>query len=238
LGTETEMRVFVGTLYCGEGDFATSAKALVGQQDVDITCQVIDDLPEKEAHDTLWDAWADAKKDHDIFVKVDADTVLQHPRVLNDICDMFASDERLTGVQCWLHDYFTDSFIYGLNCYSCRVVFKHTDDNLFCDRVDTNHDRVLRGAALPKSLQPAGLHCHHANELQAFHFGLHRQLKGQGNILYNVRKAWERDNDILRAWALVGAHVANQFRTNRRFNYNDPEFKDAFEASKHLVGYV
>jgi hypothetical protein len=233
------MKVFVGTLYSGEGDFSMSATSIAGQQDVDVTCQVISGLPEKNAHNTLWDAWDEAKKEyHDIFVKVDADTVLQHPRVLKNICDLFVSDERLTGIQCWLHDYFTDGMIYGLNCYSRRVVFKRTEDDLFCDRVDTNHDRVLRGGALPKELFPAGQHCHRANELQAFHFGLHRQLKKQDNVLHLVKKAWERDRDNIRAWALVGAHVAEQFRDHHRFNYTDPEFLHAFETSKHLVGCV
>lgn len=232
------MKVFVGTLYSGEGDFTKCVASIVEQQDIDITCSVISDLPEKEAHNALWDAWNDAKKDHDIFVKVDADTVLQHPRVLKNVCDLFASNERLTGIQCWLHDYFTDGLIYGLNCYSRNVVFKRTEDNLFCDRVDTNHDQVLRGGALPKELFPAGQHCHHANELQAFHFGLHRQLKKQDNILHLVRKAWERDRDSIRAWALVGAHVAEQFRSNHRFNYTDPEFIAVFNSSMGLVGRV
>lgn len=232
------MRVYIGTLYCGEGDFAMSVKSIVEQQDVDVTCHVISDLPERDAHNALWDAWDEAKKDHDIFVKVDADTVLRHPHVLKNISDMFVADERLSGVQCWLHDYFTDGLIYGLNCYSQRVVFEHTKDDLFCDRVDTNHDRVVRGYALSNELVPAGLHCYHTNELQAFHFGLHRQLKKQDNIIRLVRNAWERNRDELRAWALVGAHVAEQFGDNRRFNYTDPELCRVFDASKYLVGCV
>jgi hypothetical protein len=225
-------RVFVGTMHCGEGDYPECVKAVENQRGVDVTHIVIADLPEREAHNRLWQAWRDAKNDHDLFVKVDADTVLRSPDTLRLIYEQFFHDPRVTGLQAPLHDYMTDRHINGLNAFSPRVTFNDTKDDLFCDRaVDTGHDVVLRGGLLPLDLVPAGYHCHHASEIQGFHYGVHRMLKGQVVTLDQVFNAWTRYHDRVRLFALVGAHMSIRFVNNRRYNYTDPEFKEAYNET-------
>lgn len=222
-------RIFVGTMYCGEGDFDECCKAITGQRHVEVTHFVIADRPEREAHNLLWQAWRDAKSDHNVFVKVDADTVLRSPDTLSLIYEQFA-DPRITGLQAPLHDYMTDGHVNGLNAFSRRVVFNDTRDELYCDRaVDTGHDVVLREKLLPLDLVPAGDHCHHASEAQSFHYGLHRMLKGQTTTLDRVFRAWTRHRDRIRLFALAGAHMAPRFVANRKFNYPDPEFQLALD---------
>lgn len=225
-------RIFVGTMHCGEGDFAECCKALAGQQGVEVTHVIIADLPEKEAHNRLWQAWRDAKTDHELFVKVDADTVLRSPDTLRVIHKQFSQDPRVTGLQAPLHDYMIDGHINGLNAFSPRVVFNDTKDDLFCDRaVDTGHDIVLREKLLPLDLVPAGYHCHHASEIQGFHYGIHRMLKGQVVTLDKVFNAWIVHRDRVRLFALVGAHMSTRFMNDRRYNYSDPELKAAYEEA-------
>ena len=183
----------------------------------------------------MWHAWRHQGPSHDLFVKVDADTVLASVTTLAQIWEQFKANPRVTGLQAPLHDYMTDSLINGLNAFSTKVVFNDTRDELYCDRqVDTNHDVVLREKDLPASLIPAGFHCWNSTDEQAFHYGVHRMLKGQRATIDKVRVAWNRDHDRPRAFALIGAKMAHRFAASRKFNYTDDLFKATFEeASTH-----
>lgn len=226
------MKVFVGTMSCGEGDFAACCAAIIAQKDVEVEHFVIENLPEKEAHNKLWAAWRERQSTFDLFVKVDADTVLKDDTILSQVGTIMKNDPRVTGIQAPLHDYFTDGFINGLNCFSPKVTFRDSADDLFCDRqVDVDHDVVLGSTQVPPSLQPAGLHCHNSSEIQAFHFGVHRALKGQQHIIERVRQAWNREKDKLRGLVILGARLSSQFTKNRRFNYGDKELVEMFDRA-------
>jgi hypothetical protein len=225
-------RIFVGTMFVNEGDFKACVDAILAQQGVTVSHTIISGMKEKEAHNALWKSWRDAKGSHDLFVKVDADTVLRDTTTLQTIYAEFAKNHRVTGLQAPLHDYMTDGLINGLNVFSPRVVFNDTKDELYCDRkVDEGHDITLRGKDLPDTLVPAGYHCHHTTERQAFHYGLHRMLKGQVQTMDLVFRAWARDRDRVRLFALVGAHMSPRFVSSRRFNYADEEFEHSFEEA-------
>lgn len=225
-------RVFVGTMHCAEGDYLSSCEAIQRQQDVIVESVVIRDLPEKEAHNALWAAWREARPHCDMFVKVDADTVLAHPRVLVEFWNTMQSNARITGIQAPLLDYFTDGFINGLNCFSPKVTFLDTTDPLYCDRVDVDHDIIVRSTDVVEALRPAGYHCFEATELQAFHFGVHRCLKRQTGVLDLVKQAWRRHHDRRRGLALLGATEAHRF-DNGGFNYSDALLNETFESVKN-----
>jgi hypothetical protein len=234
-------------MYTQEGEFQDCIARVQAQEGVVVSHVIISNLKEKEAHNALWKAWRDAKDSHDLFVKIDADTVLATTTMLADIYAQFTANERVTGLQAPLLDYMTDSMINGLNVFSPRVVFNDTNDELYCDRkVDEGHDIVLRERDLPESIVPAGFHCFDPTDRQAFHYGLHRMLKGQTTTLDKVFNAWARDRDRPRLFALVGAHMSPRFVNNRSFNYEDPEFETAFleaeerydELAKHYAGLV
>jgi len=219
-------------MYTQEGEFEGCLKQVQAQKDVTVSHVIIANMREKEAHNALWHAWRHQGPSHDLFVKIDADTILASTRTLSLIWEQFAANPRVTGLQAPLHDYMTDSFINGLNAFSTKVVFNDTQDELYCDRqVDTGHDIVLREKDLPATLKPAGFHCWNSTDRQAFHFGCHRMLKGQTAIIAQVQAAWNRDHDRPRAMALLGAHAAWQFQQNRKFNYADEEFARAFDET-------
>lgn len=228
-------KIFVGTLYCGENDFKFCLDSISQQAGVEIKHCIIENLPEAAAHNKLWDSWRSVQKDFDIFVKIDADTVLVHENILYEICKVFSSNNRITGMQCPLKDYFTNEFINGLNCFSNKVQFNNTKNELYCDRnIDTNHDIVIKSEAVPNNLRPAGYHCYYASDIQAFHFGLHRQLKNQNETIMKVYEAWKKSNhDYLRTYVLLGAKFAKQFQGTNQFNYNDLKFQKTFEECKN-----
>lgn len=224
-------RIFVGTMYCGEGDFANCYREINKQTGVIVTHHIIKDMPEKEAHNALWSAWRSAKQDHDMFVKVDADTVLTNDKILFEFWQVMQNNQRVTGIQAPLLDYFTDGYINGLNCFGPNVVFQDTTSDLFCDRrVDVNHDIIIKARDVPQSLKPAGYHCFHATEKQAFHFGLHRALKNQTDIIDLLKTAWLRNNDRIRGIALLGVSMSSQFRDGD-FNYTDERFNMAYDVT-------
>lgn len=227
-------QVFVGTMYCGEGDYDKCCRAILEQKGVSIQHKTIANQPEKEAHNRLWQSWRSVQHSgFDMFVKVDADTVLAHDEVLLGLWRMMRDDPKITGIQAPLLDYFTDGYIAGLNCFSPRVTFRDTADELFCDRqVDVDHERVVKGDGCPVQLRPAGYHCFGSTDAQAFHFGLHRQLKNQTLVINAVRSAWLRHKDRPRALALLGAQAVSVF-SGSGFNYIDDRFQQAFVATLH-----
>jgi len=229
-------RIFVGTMYCNEGDFPECGEMITSQKGVTVDQTIIANLPEKDAHNQLWSGFrkAQAEGNYELLVKIDADTVLAHGNVLKIIAQIFRDNPRITGLQAPLYDYFSDGFINGLNCFSPNVTFQDTQDTLHCDRnIDVNHDIVLRQPNLPPTLMPAGYHCRRSTELQAFHYGLHRQLKNQHALMRHVTDAWERNNrDRIRGFALIGANMIGMFEDHEGFNYDDERLVAAFNDAK------
>jgi hypothetical protein len=223
-------RIFVGTLACGEAELAECRAAVQAQRDVAVTHRVIEDLPELEAHNALWGEWEAAKPQHDLFAKIDADTVLARDTALAELAALFKEPD-VTGAQVLLHDFFTDGLIAGLNVFSPAVEFRRRADRLYPDRVDVNHRRVLKGDAV-RHLAPIGWHCRAPHPRQAFHFGLHRALKAQWDVLAAVAAAWRRAPEPGREWALLGAAAATGGFSGS-FDYRSQGFEREFAAASH-----
>lgn len=233
-------KIFVGTLYSGEGEIAQCCDMINKQQHVDVTHVIISHLPEKDAHNALWAEWRKRKASFDLFVKVDADTILIDTCILARISDKMLIDPRITGLQAPLFDYMTNDMINGLNCFTPKVQFNDTTSELFCDRqVDVNHDIVLKGSTLPDILRPAGYHCLKPTDIQAFHYGLHRALKGQYDIISKVKNAaYDKasPHHASRLMALLGADAAATMKDKSKgFNYTDPELILAFQNACKLL---
>jgi hypothetical protein len=221
------MRVFIGTLECGENQFQQCCSVIYQQIDINFEHFVVSGLPEKDAHEALFSRWNEVKNDYDLFLKVDADTELSSKEVVKTYVDLFSSNENLTGVQAWLHDHMTDDLIFGLTCVKNTVTVATRVDKLYCDKVDSNHKIVLRGNDLPEKLRPAGYHCKNSSDIQAFHYGYHRGKKNQHSIRDRVFKAWKRDEcrDRARALALIGFQMSS---LSDALNYNDKEFQQLY----------
>ena len=222
-------KIFVGTLYSGESEFQDCCKAIKDQQEVIIKHKVISNKPEYEAHNLLWEEWEKSKLDYDLFVKIDADTVLNSDSALFRISKLF-HDIKITGAQILLHDYFTEDLIAGLNVFSKKVIFKPSRRKLFADHADKQNTNVLKGDSV-RHLNPIGFHCINPNEKQSFHYGFHRALKGQNKIIKRCAEVWLDKKDNARAWALAGA-MSKKWYLRRNTDYGDHRFEYLFKELK------
>ena len=222
--------IFFGTMYCGETNFSNCKKMINMQKGINFEHYIIENLGEKEAHENLFSKWNEVKNNFDLFIKVDADTVLISDTIAKEIADLMYSENDITGMQCKIKDYFTDDLIAGLNAFKPSVIFKTSSDKLYCDRVDTNHKKVIKGSNMPKGFEPAAYHCYHSSKKQAFHYGLHRMLKNQTDVILKVKNAWNKNKDDIRLYALAGAIEAVNFKDNTNFDYNDKKFIQYFQS--------
>ncbi len=183
-------------------------------------------MPEYEAHNMLWAAWNAAKTDHDIFVKIDADTILNRSSALEEICQLFKQPD-VTGVQIPLHDFFTDELINGLNAFSPLVTFEPSRLRLYADHADRGHKKVLKGTEV-QFLAPIGWHGKYPKPLQAFHYGFHRRLKNQNATLQRLASAWLDHGDREREWAIAGAASARWWMRSGALGYKGFWFKKCY----------
>lgn len=228
----TNPRIFVGTLSSGEAEFDECVGAVAAQAGVIVTHHIIKNQPEFEAHNMLWAAWDNQKHVHDLFVKIDADTVLNRDTALAEIFTLFENSE-VTGAQIPLWDYFTDDVINGLNCFSPAVQFRPSQKRLFADHADFGHNKVLKGDAV-KHLSPIGWHGKNPSPSQAFHFGFHRKMKGQKDVLQKTAAAWRKYGDDARGWALAGAASAKWWMVERS-DYQGGLFQKCFAKMQNDI---
>lgn len=186
------LRVFVGTLECGEAEFELCRQRIACQEGVVVEHVVFSNLPELEAHQRLFETWNLRRQEFDLFVKVDADTVLVDERALFRLWELFTTDPEVTAVQAGLHDYFTDDMIAGLNCFSPEVSFSRPTHQVYCDRMEEiGHRRTLKPDDT-LALYPIAHHCLFPHPRQAFHYGYRRWLKGQTEVIAKAADAFER----------------------------------------------
>ena len=225
--------IFVGTLYSNEAEFKESTLSINNQIDVDVKHEVISNLPEWKAHNLLWKTWEKLKNQFDLFVKIDADTILTRNTALKEVALLFRNPQ-ITGVQILLHDYFTDDLIAGLNAFSPVVKFKPSKRKLYADHADYNHQTVLKGEHV-SHLAPIGWHCKFPTNYQAFHFGFRRALKKQTGIIEKCAIAYQKYKDAARLFAIIGADSIN-CRNKNNFDYSDKMFHRLYQSfeSKNL----
>lgn len=212
-------KFLVYTLHCGEPDFPKCQAAIAAQKGVVIKHQVVNDLPEVEAHNLAYQAFNDA--DHTwIRAKIDADVELIDDQVLARVAQRLAELPMAHGLDPLVHDFLTGSEIHaGMAFYTHHIRFNVQHDHLYCDRnVIINpyahyihsHQHVL------------GRHMHHCSELTAFRYGFHRGLKRQTSIFNTVKDAHEKHGDTRRLMAIKGfeAAMAGDFGSTGH-NYGD-----------------
>lgn len=238
--TSCYMHILIGTLYTIENEFEECVAAIKRQTFQDFEHLVIRDLPNKEAHDTLYQTFMDRANEFNLLIKVDADMVIPDEELFAKIVQKFRSHVWMDRLQIDVFDYFTDRLIPGLNTYRNSWEWKQRGESLFTDVFPVPKERKMVDRS---ELVPAALHCKNPSPFQAFHFGMHNGVKVRGAIERkwfgavathwgNIRLTWKhflRISDVRLGLAVLGGELAlrGEFLTEH-LDYSNPFALEAF----------
>jgi hypothetical protein len=229
------MKVLVGTLYCGEGDYDRCCESVKTQS---VPCEqfTISGLRETEAHRKLYETFK--ASDADYWLKLDADMVLKNNYVVETM--MGECSETTMCVTAMVDDYFSAQPIFGMHLYTRKMDWKWSEFDVETarpDQMDVLSDvpRDQRAAQGLVSLinDPLALHCYYANELQSFHCGYHRAYKHDricDLILYNARRSGSRAMKFAALGVKAGWHQPDI----RACSYG-PELMSIFNKYKRRI---
>lgn len=167
------MRILIGILYCIENEFKDCLNSISSQNYKNFEYFVIQNKPNKEAHDTLYSIFMERARDFDLFIKIDADMVLCRKDFFEKVVEKMILNPDVDLIETWVHDFFTDALIGSLNTFRNTVTWNIENEQIFVDRI-TNYKRRLTDK---EDLAPAAFHCPNPLPFQSFHFGVHKAIK-------------------------------------------------------------
>lgn len=176
------MRIMIGTLYSGEGDYDKCCES-IRNQSVQCDHQIISGYEEAEAHMELYSRFKIQK--YDYLIKVDADIVLLKDDAVERLTN-FASKRKLDRCSTNVSDFFTRTIMTGIHCYSKKV-------NWEFDKIvgNTHPDRCDDAKKCFTIQEVMGSHCFYATHIQCFHFGYHRYKKGQMDRIKQIVRHYD-----------------------------------------------
>jgi hypothetical protein len=213
------MKILVGIMHCIENEFEQCLESIDRQTLPAFDRFVLSNLPNKEAHDTLYRTFMERASDVELFIKVDADMVLARRTFFEECAERFRSEPELEHLEIALNDWMTRRRIFGLHVYRSTHRWQQTGESIFVDMVDQPHRRV----ADTTCLAPAAVHCPDPSPFQAYHFGVHKGVKfvqkGRPSVqpvqrvahwhhFENLEAHYRETGDRRLALAVVGFHDA------------------------------
>lgn len=240
------MRILVGIMYCIENELDACIAAIQRQTYQKYDYFVVDNLPNKEAHDKLYQTFMNASDEYQLFVKIDADMVLCRNTYFAEVVQEFSADPELTLLQVAVYDFFTDQLIFGQHNYRSTVRWNTNEQELFTDKQSIS-EKIVNDS---NTLAPAAVHCPDPSHFQAFHFGVHKavkvmqigivhkSLKGRSvhwdNIL-RMRAHFDKNRDKRLGYAVLGAAIAFKHKfTYQQVDYVNPLLNQHFSAVESL----
>ena len=165
-------KILCGILYCGEPQFEECVQAITNQKGVLAHYFVIENMPNKEAHNLLYAKFSNQSSEYDYCVKIDADMVLVSPYVLLNSINEFNQYPEVTHFICGVMDYFSGAVIHGMHFFKTGHKHKEATDSLFVDYV--NGENTL---SLVNKTPYVANHSFKPSSEQSFHFGIHKASK-------------------------------------------------------------
>ncbi|WP_430419214.1 hypothetical protein [Methylibium petroleiphilum] len=209
-------KVLVGVMYSGENEYERCLQSIKLQKGVDVELFAIENTPNKEAHDRLYDKFNTDGDRCDLIVKIDADMILLDDFALHRVVRLFKDNGSLDHLMIDVHDYLSDMPIPSMNFYSNRVKWRGNDENLIVDYHGSYSGPLIRimDGPIANHMSDPGL-------MQAFYFGIHRCLKAiqperrkkdvgramlHWSIITRIFESYLRLGDVRRLLAMGGAH--------------------------------
>jgi len=164
------VKVLVGILSVGESQEARCLQAIRRQKYVSVDYFKIHNLPNKLAHSTLYKRFMKESLNYDFMFKIDADMILLSNTTLFHSLEYFT--ENIDHCVFPLHDFFTNTSIYGLHAFRTGCIWPVTNDSMFVDK-----DPIYNGRKLVVEDLILASHGWEATAEECFSFGYHRATK-------------------------------------------------------------
>lgn len=222
------MKLFIGTLYSGENEFEECVTSIQNQTYQNFEHFVFKDLPNREAHHTLFRSFKNKIEEFDLLVKVDADMVLCSNNLFAEIVRKMSEHPNIDVLSIAVWDFFTGQLIIGLNTYRSNVDWNFEKETMFVDIPEVSAGRTFFDTT---ELAPAAIHCKNPSLYQAFHYGVHRGLKSiqqmHGSTHWHLlNKVWENflaTEDVRIGLAILGSELVYAGRFEKKdVDYTNP----------------
>lgn len=241
-------RIFIGTLFSGENEFEEGVESLKNQNYTNWIHEVYKHLPNKKAHNTLYERFMELQDQYDLFIKMDGDMVFKSNEVLNIIVNHFENNPDLDQLTTKIQDWFTDTRINGMHSFSNRVLWKKNNEKLFVDPKP-------EFSGIHMIINPEEdiiIHSPNPSDFQAFHFGFHRTIKAlQRNnftnfkwvfarqmrkFLKNLYKNYKRTGEERLIYSLAGCkYIFDDVFEDRHYDYTNNYLKDFFDENREKI---
>ena len=167
----------MGILKTDEPQYGELLKGLNNQIQDDDEVFVVENKPKNIAHDVLYSTFMSKAESFDLFIKLDADMVLNKNDFMIMVKSRFEKNQKLD----WLHIYIWDDiiqeYISGLNIYRSTVKWdKNNTDNTFTDRKH-RCDSISQKLVVKNPDNKWVIHCKSPSLYQLINFSTHRAIK-------------------------------------------------------------
>jgi len=164
------MKVLVGILFSGENEFEQCLESLREQTFLTHEKFVLENLPNKIAHDTLYARFMENAKDFDFFLKLDADMVVQNEHSLQDMIYQFSPE---TGsLLAYVMDCPSAINIPGIQMFRSDAKWQFSDEKL-----DVDYSAQTKGKVRTIANANVVFHMPNPSNYQLFCYGIHKALK-------------------------------------------------------------
>ena len=204
------IRILVGMLAAGENERDQAIAALHAQSYKNYEFFLLENLPNKEAHEALYSRFMASADRFDVFLKLDADMVLVRDSVLAELADFFAANPEVELLFFEIIDWYSDALIPGITITRSTARWPLHPDQLLVDsfiKITGKNVQVSdRQAAL-------AIHSPDPSPLQAFRFGIHRAMKAIQDDRKPAQRMTEKANS---QWSILNKTWLNFRKTRER----------------------
>lgn len=168
------MRILVGVIHSAENELEECLESIHSQEGCHAEVFVISGLGKSEAHLELYSTFMNRHDECDLFMKVDADMVIEDDHFFLGIAEFFAQNCEIDELQIPVFDAFTRQDVYGLCTYRSSVKWDVKErDAIFTDYGAKSVNRHKDS----ESFRGVISHCRNPSTYQSWHFGLHKAIK-------------------------------------------------------------
>jgi hypothetical protein len=229
-------RVLIGVLKTDEREFDSCLASIDRQSFRGTETFVIENLPNKQAHDVLYERFMSRAAEFDVFLKFDADMVFARDDVLAAMVDEFRPG--IAHLMTYVKDGPSGLMIPGVQMF-------RSDSRWMGSQEQVNVDYVpeIQGKGLTLIDKDYVHHMPDPSNFQLFRYGIHKAIKAiqpdranknmvkamfHATILAAIARRHQQGEARL-VWALISSMLVCLGQL-KGVDYNSPDNRDFFEA--------